>query len=138
VKRVRLVLVLALATASACGSAPDPALIPELRMPAEGALADNGCSTANDGDAIVWDFDWADVPGAVSYELWVKHRSSAEPEIHEMALGQSSHRVGRIATMDGSFLQGWEWKVRATTRAGVQPWSPAVTFNVEPPDTDCQ
>jgi hypothetical protein len=130
------ILGLALAVSGACAGGPDPAMVPDLLLPADGAVADNGCTT-DAGDAIVWDFNWSDVPGATSYELWVKHRSSEEPEINETSLVQSSHRVGRIAAADGELLQGWEWKVRATTSAGVQPWSRTATFNLEPPDTDC-
>ena len=130
-------LAFTVALTAACMSGPDPALVPELTLPADGGLADNGCST-DESDAIVWDFNWSDVPGATSYELWVKHRSSAAPEVHLTDLSTSSHRVGRIATTDGEFLQGWEWKVRATVNGVAQPWSPVATFSVEPPDTDCQ
>ena len=135
--RRTFVLALAFALAAACAAGPNPALVPTLTMPADGALADNGCTT-DEGEAIVWDFNWTDVPGASSYELWVKHRSSAEPEVHEMNLLTSSHRSGRIATADGEFLQGWEWKVRATVGGVAQPWTPTARFAVEPPNTDCQ
>lgn len=124
----------ALVCAAACAGSPRAELIPELRLPADGAIADNGCSTDAE-EAIVWDFDWSDVPGATSYELWVKHRSSDEPDIHVTA--QSSRRVGRIATAEDPFLQGWEWKVRATVGGELRPWSRTGTFNVEPADTDC-
>jgi hypothetical protein len=132
-----VIIAIALAPAAACGGGPSPELVPELTLPAEGGLADNGCST-DEGEAIVWDFNWSDVPGASSYELWVKHRSSAEPEVHVTGLNTSSHRAGRIATTGGEFLQGWEWRVRATVNGVVQPWSPIATFSVEPPETDCQ
>ena len=131
------VMVVTLALAAACSRGPSPELVPELTLPADGALADNRCST-DDTDAAVWDFNWSDVPGAASYELWVKHRSSAEPEVHITNLTTSSHRVGRMVTTDGELLQGWEWKVRATVNGIVQPWSPIATFNVEPPERDCQ
>jgi hypothetical protein len=132
-----LVAVVGLAFCAACQSAPAPDLTPTLGIPAEGALADNGCPS-DPSEAVVWDFDWSDVPGATSYELWVKHRSSQEPEIHETGLQTSSHRAGRFAMLDGEHLQGWEWKVRAEVNGAYQPWSRTAAFNVEPPDTDCR
>ena len=123
-------------SSTACKPGPDPKLVPTLLAPADGAVADNGCTTEE--NAIVWDFDWTDVPGAQTYELWVKHRDSAEPDIHQTGLQTSSHRAGRIATIDGKLLQGWEWKVRAVVGGVEEPWTPISKFAVEPPDTDCQ
>jgi hypothetical protein len=128
---------IALCAAGACATERAVDAVPELRVPAEGALADNGCTT-DPNEAIVWDFDWSDVAGATTYELWVKHRSSPEPEVDVTGLPTSSHRVGRFATTDGEFLRGWEWKVRAQVNGVNQPWSKTATFNLEPPDTDCQ
>ena len=126
-----------LAAALACAGEPSVPLVPTLNTPADGAIADNACSS-DASETTVWDFDWSDVPGATSYELWVKHRSSQEPEIHETALQTSSHRAGRYTLAEGQYLQGWEWKVRAKVNGVDQPWSKTGTFNVEPPDTDCQ
>jgi hypothetical protein len=134
-KSIAVAFALALLAAAACASKPDPKLVPALNTPADGDIVDNGCTTEE--NAIVWDFDWTDVPGATSYELWVKHKDSAQPDIHE-TVQSSSYRVGRIATMEGKFLQDWEWKVRATVNGVEEPWSATAKFAVEPPDTDCQ
>ena len=129
--------VVLLAAAFGCSGAPVAPLVPTLALPAEGGLADNAC-TLDQSEAVVWDFDWSDVPGASSYELWVKHRNSAQPEIDQTGLQTSSHRAGRFVVLEGDMLQGWEWKVRAVVNGAPQPWSKTGTFSIEPLDTDCQ
>ena len=124
-------------TSVGCGGTPTVELVPALNLPIDGGVADNGC-TVDDGESVVWDFDWSDVPGATTYELWIKHRDSQQPDINRTGVETSSYRVGRIAIREGNHLQGWEWKVRAQVKGADQPWSKTAAFTVEPPDTDCQ
>ncbi|MFC1475484.1 HYR domain-containing protein [Candidatus Zixiibacteriota bacterium] len=49
------------------GQLPDP---PELVLPEEGAVMDNGCMATH--EAIIWDFVWSKVPGATKYHLMVE------------------------------------------------------------------
>jgi len=53
---------------------------PALLSPANGAVMDNGCYPKR--SAIVWDFDWTDVPGADAYyiKVWMEpHNAGRRP-----------------------------------------------------------
>jgi hypothetical protein len=134
---VRPYLVLALlGILAACKSPTEPDVVaPLLISPPAGALLDNGCFSG--GDPMVWEFDWSDVPGASAYHLYVTHPAAGDPGIDQTGLGTSSYQFNRPAVTAGSFLQGWEWRVRAELRGSFQAWSRTGTFNVEPPNTDC-
>lgn len=117
---------------------PTPVMIPELVSPAQGAVMDNGCTPPN-RNAIVWDFDWSDVPQASRYHLFVIGPGARIPVIDNAGITASlfHNRIpGAYVAEQNRF--GWEWRVRADVNGAFGEYSPIRFFNVEPVDTDCQ
>jgi hypothetical protein len=109
--------------------------VPVLLSPEEGAMLDNSCTrTAN---AVRWDFDWSDCPGAGSYEFYVRRRGEEEPVFDRDGLTVSSftHLDDRVVPEERRY--GWYWMVRANVNGTWGNWSPARNFTVEPANTDC-
>jgi hypothetical protein len=117
---------------------------PILVSPEEGEIieqnqADIGCGlllgqeTRGYGYQVV--FDWTDVPGAVSYELYVKYAPAPIPIVNcggeempqrcrELPLITSGYTYTACNAIAGD-SDDWEWKVRALDAAGdpLGPWS---------------
>ncbi len=112
---------------------PSPACLPTLVSPSDGATLDNG--RTDGADDIVWDFDWSNCPGATKYHLYVKTSAwSGTVDRDDIAVSQYRHTSnGYIASHN---LTGWTWRVRVRVAGAWSSWSPARSFQVEPPNTD--
>lgn len=80
-----------------------------------------------------WEFEWEDVPEAVSYQVVVLGPNAAIPlidsRVNESGLIHQAPR-GYIAEPN---LRGWTWRVRARDRRGTwSNWSQARVFDVAP------
>ncbi len=109
--------------------------VPELISPAAEDVMDNGRSDS--ADEIVWDFLWADCPGATEYHLYVIGSTASIPIINAEGIADSSfHHVksGSYITFANRF--GWRWKVRALVDGEWGNWSEERSFDVEPVNTD--
>jgi hypothetical protein len=133
VPRIAVVLVF-IATVLACNSdsAPDPN-VPQLVTPVSGAVLDNGCVPGV--DSVVWDFDWADVPGATQYQLYVRNGTSVFAMINDSTLTQSSFHFSQSTYTPNT--TDWVWWVRARVGGTFHDWAGPRDFSVEEPNTDC-
>ena len=122
---------------AACGGSPTlpSTSVPTLKSPETGAVLDNGC--VDFSNPQVWEFSWLAVPGATSYELFVKNVGAANPAI-DAVVPSTSYRFASNAYTGNQLLDGWRWRVRAEVRVTYQEWSPDRNFSVEPLDTDCR
>ncbi|MBN1697095.1 MAG: hypothetical protein JW881_06250 [Spirochaetales bacterium] len=108
----------------------------ELLTPLPGTEFDNGCSDKS--DAIQWDFDWSDVPGAVRYQLCILHEGSQYLLVDAIVtVSEYSYRAAGAYITDGN-RSNWSWMVRAGTPFAWETWSEIHYFDVEPLDTDCR
>jgi hypothetical protein len=132
-------LIAALLALGSCGGGtatqPEPSP-PGLLTPADGAVLDNSCLSGS--DAMVWEFDWSDVPGATAYELYVRQSTATAPAIDASDVTTSSYRREATGYVSPGKLDGWEWRVRAQVGGAYQDWSATRRFSVEPLDTDCR
>ncbi len=107
---------------------------PQLLSPAPGALLDNG--RLDLADPIVWDFDWADVPGATRYHLVVLSDKAVSPVIDKPDLTASQYHHEARSYIPDRDLAGWHWRVRAMVHGAWSEWSEERVFQVEPPGLD--
>jgi surface protein len=110
---------------------------PALTTPMNGAILDNGCTppyqSTNSSD---WFFDWTICPEATLYHLYVKHPTASNPLFEDSTLTTSQYNLILTDSYTSSIV-GWEVKVRAFIDGAWSDWSPVITFDVEPPGTDC-
>jgi hypothetical protein len=125
----------AVALAIACGDStnPDPN-VPKLLSPAEAEVLDNGC--VPDADSIVWNFDWADVPGATAYELFVSNGTGVFSTIDDSTITASNYHFSQANNYTNS-TTGWLWWVRAKVDGSFHDWAGPRDFSVEAVNTDC-
>jgi hypothetical protein len=113
---------------------PGPALV----SPLPGAELDNGCETTPSAGSIEWDFDWADVPGATLYHLYVLGPNATIPVVDDDTLSVSDfHYSNSGSYVDDDNRYGWVWMVRAYVNDAWTGWSEVRSFDVAPA-TDCQ
>jgi hypothetical protein len=84
-------------------------------------VLDNGRTDRN--DAVVWDFDWSDVPGATQYHLWVIGSQAIIPVVNGKTTTSSFH-----SERQGSIIGGWNrfgltWKVSTEVDGQWSEWS---------------
>jgi hypothetical protein len=109
--------------------------VPGLVTPADNAVLDNGRSDRM--DAISWDFDWSDCPGAAEYHLFVIGSKAVIPVEDQTGITQSSFSTHTPCAYIGEQNRfDWRWRVRAKTGEFWGDWSTERVFNVEPLDTD--
>ena len=108
--------------------------IPQLLSPRAREVMDNGCTDRS--DSIVWDFDWADIPGATEYNLYIKHKGSKYSFVDVDTTRSSYHYVGRGSYIVNRNRFDWGWKVRAYVDGQWYDYSNTRYFNVEPVNTD--
>lgn len=109
--------------------------IPRLVLPISGQLLSQPADE-------LWQFEWADVQGAVEYELVVSGPNSSVPLIRVVTTAsefrpkpppvvrEPNDKKPYIADHN---LRGWTWRVRARGLNGQWgPWSKAGIFNVRP------
>jgi len=108
---------------------------PTLISPSEGAVLDNGCTTA--ADQIEWDFDWSDVSGATKYHLYVKWSNATIPVIDNEEITTSSYHYSSSGYIADANRFDRRWKVRAYVGGTWSAWSEERSFDVEPLNTDC-
>ncbi len=106
---------------------------PILASPPQGATMDNGRDDFK--DSISWDFDWADVPGATDYQLYVIGPNALIPVINVQTNSSSYHNV-RTSYIANENRFNWTWRVRAKVDGKWSGWSEIWQFNVEPLNTD--
>jgi len=107
-----------------------------LLLPCEGEELDNGCMDKS--DLIIWEFDWSDVPDAISYHLQVWHEGSTQLLIDQTYLAGSSFTYSDFAYIIEGNRYNWRWRVRANFPAGFGTWSEVRSFYVEPLSADCE
>lgn len=107
---------------------------PRLIAPLDGTILDNG--RTDKLDDIVWDFDWADIPGSTLYELYVSRVGAVTPLINKTNISTSSYHFVLPSYITQNNLSNWEWKVRAYLNDEWIEWSVPRTFSVESPNTD--
>jgi len=113
---------------------PPTSCVPSLVAPAPGAIMDNGRTDFRDEE--IWDFDWADCPGATHYHLYVIGPTATLPTVDDDHLTESSYHFVNRGYVSASHLTGWTWRVRAEVDGVWGAWSETRTFDVEPADTD--
>jgi hypothetical protein len=110
---------------------------PALISPIPGAVLDNGCKLTPSAGSIEWYFDWADVPGAAAYHLFVMGPNATIPLIDQTSIASSFFQYSAPGDfVDDSNLSGWRWRVRALVGNAWTAWSEERSFDVQPP-TDC-
>lgn len=134
------VLMSAVGVLQGCGAGSptgsDGGNVAALLAPVTGAVLDNGCATQP--DAIVWDFDWSDVPGADAYHLYVIGPRAVYPVVDHSALFESAYTDASMGYIIEENRRGWRWRVRARVGNSWGPWSSERTFDVEALDSDCR
>ena len=100
----------------------------KLLSPAPGAKLLNGDYTR--ALEHEWAFDWADVPRATKYHLFVKATKAKIPIVDRDDILQSEWKEIRRGVVGDSFLQDWGWKVRAFVDGEWTEWSDVRTFDV--------
>ena len=115
--------------------------VPQLVAPVEGAVLDNGRADFDRStDAVIWEFDWSDCPGAIEYDIFVMGPGA----IYPLVLNRSGNPITESSFRSvscGSYIidanrRGWRWRVRALTDGVWGQWSAERTFDVEPLFTD--
>jgi hypothetical protein len=98
-----------------------------LYAPQTNALLANG--NENKRTSYTWNFDWADVPNAEQYEIYIIH-----PNDHKKSFIQntpvSKYQLVQRQPRTNTELNGWKWKVRAFINGSYREWSATRTFNV--------
>ncbi|MBT3958556.1 MAG: hypothetical protein HN645_01025 [Gemmatimonadales bacterium] len=107
---------------------------PTLLSPTSGQVVDNGCVGWT--DPKVWYFDWTDVAGSTTYQLYVIGPGATNPVINDSAT-DSEYQLSGTGYVIDSNRQGWRWRVRGYTRGVWGDWSEERLFDVEPLGTDC-
>ena len=118
------------------GPSPAKPPAPVLMAPAAGSVLDNGCGDG--ANPVTWTFDWADVPGATRYHLYVIGGNATIPLVDDDRVSASAYLYDRA----GGFIvdanrSGWRWRVRALVAEVWSEWSGEQGFGVEPLDSDC-
>lgn len=99
--------------------------------------SDIGCSLISGqeirGHGLQILFDWADVAGAVSYDIFATDVDARIPIVNTTVTGsQYTHTACNSFVADGN-LEGWIWRVRARDNAGnVGAWSEDRPFSFAP------
>ncbi|MAF08986.1 hypothetical protein CMK11_00910, partial [Candidatus Poribacteria bacterium] len=106
-----------------------------LVTPEEDAVLPNGCEGVF--APLVWDFDWADVPGATAYHLWVWGPNATVALIDQSSLPSSSYSSQSSGYVLDSSRFGWRWRVRARVNDTWGDWTEERTFHVESQDAAC-
>lgn len=104
-----------------------PYCVPTLISPEEGSIMDNG-----DDGSIVWEFTWSECPGAGGYLIYVKLATATSLLVNHGTLVPRYVFASVDTYIAEHNLQGWTWKVRASTGHELWPWSQVRTFDVEP------
>jgi serine/threonine protein kinase/Flp pilus assembly protein TadD len=100
---------------------------PTLVKPAARATLDNGAHDFS--KAVVWEFDWSDVPGATQYHLYVTRGKTLS---FDLKLPSSSYRYEWKGFVADQNRLGWRWKVRALVNGVWTDWSEERSFDVGP------
>lgn len=108
--------------------------IPELILPEEGAILDNGRTDKK--DYIERYFSWAAVSGAAKYHLYVKHVGAEYPAIDKEVYSPSYNHEEYGSYIANKNRFNWKWKVRAYVYGMWCDWSEERSFDVEPVNTD--
>lgn len=111
-----------------------PSLV-KLISPAPGDVLANGCE--NFKKPVVWEFHWSEVPRAQQYHLYVIHESARNPVLDKSDIRDTSFAKTDKGYIPSQNLEGWKWKVRPMVGGVWKDWSDEQTFNVEPPNKDC-
>lgn len=108
---------------------------PELEMPEDLAILDNGCQDRS--DSLIWKFQWEECQEASQYQLYVKRESAQTPFIETKTKQTQYEFVLRGDFVEEANILDWKWKVRTLVHGIWTRWSEIRTFEVEPLDTDC-
>jgi ankyrin repeat protein len=111
-----------------------PSLV-KLISPAEGEVLDNGCT--NFKKPRVWEFRWSETPRAQRYHLYVIHEFAGNPVVDKSDIRDTTFADTDKGYIPSQNLEGWKWKVRPMVGGVWKDWSDEQTFNVEPPNKDC-
>ena len=107
---------------------------------ATGLVAQNDPATGCTADPVmgyglIVHFSWRAThhPAVSAYELYVKHPSAAIPLVHQTSLTEASYTFMQCpAYVAGTWLEGWQWRVRAFDAQGnATDWKEG-TFNFAP------
>ncbi len=110
--------------------------LPTQLYPQSGDIVDNGCT--NRTNPIIWNFSWTAAKGATKYQLYVYHVGSLYPVVNDNNITTISYE----SNCDGCYIINgnrfdWRWKVRAFVNGMWTRWTPEISFDVEPLNTDC-
>jgi hypothetical protein len=110
------------------------AVPPMLISPASGAIVNNGSYDHSVG--LNWEFDWSDVPGSTSYELYVMHIGATIPFL-DIKTNESKYTTANNNDINTGYIadvnrKGWTWKVRALVNVQWSDWSETSIFDVAP------
>lgn len=108
--------------------------MPELSLPAVGAILDNGRTDFL--NPIVWDFDWQDCAGAGAYQLYVIGAHATLPIIDITVTSSNYAFIETSGYIIDENRLGWTWRVRASINGHWGAWSQGRLFDVEPVNTD--
>lgn len=108
----------------------ESACVPELILPGEWFTLDNG--TIDHKKPIVWNFDWADCPGATEYNLRILGPSGQISRNYEGIADSEYRHVVWGAYITAPHCYGWGWKVRAKVNGEWDKWSETRGFDVRP------
>jgi Tol biopolymer transport system component len=83
-----------------------------------------------------WEFDWSDVPGSTSYELYVMHIGATIPFL-DIKTNESKYTTANNNDINTGYIadvnrKGWTWKVRALVNVQWSDWSETSIFDVAP------
>ncbi len=123
-----------LARLTAAPKRSGPSLV-KLISPAPGDVLANGCE--NFKKPMVWEFRWSEVPRAQQYHIYVIHESARNPVLDKSDIRDTSFAKSDKGYIPLQNLEGWKWKVRPMVGGVWKDWSDEQTFNVEPPNKDC-
>jgi hypothetical protein len=122
----------------ATGTLPAPLLV----APTAAAVIpqnnpDIGCSLQPGGEGRGFGyqipFDWSDVTGAASYEIFAKFPGAALPIVDETTESSALTFTSCNSFVADGNLTGWEWRVRAKDAAGnAGEWSETRVFDFAP------
>jgi hypothetical protein len=115
---------------SAC---PASIPIPAITSPTAGAVLDNGCASRS--DATNWNFSWTPVTGATDYNLRIFQNGTLRASLSSATNSLNYNRANFFYTAANT--TGWTVSVSAIVGGVFSSFSPAVSFSLEAPDTDC-
>jgi hypothetical protein len=102
---------------------------PALQAPPPGAVLENG--TLDRSKKVVWEFRWAEVPGATQYHLCIWSPRFKVPLFNFPDLTAPTYRHQHDEPYGN--VMGWRrWRVRALVRGIWTDWSEERTFDVAP------